>query len=259
MRYLLPLLFIITLFLTESCTNTKKVLYFNNTKDLEFLQQAEYLEPVIQKNDILSISVSSLNPDASLVFNAPNVTSTQTSTATGTVTQTSGYLVDQDGYIQFPFLGNVKAAGTTKKSLKENITAAIVSKKLLLNPIVQVRYLNYRVSVLGEVAHPSVFTIPNEKVSLLEALALAGDLTIYAKRDYVWLIREEDGKKTVKRLNLTTNDLFTSPYYYLKSNDVIYVEPNKARVANASTANQRIPVILSGLSLAIIVLDRLLR
>ncbi|NEM97746.1 polysaccharide export protein [Pontibacter sp. BT327] len=220
---------------------------------------ANSLDPVIQKNDLLSISISSLNPEASLVFNMPNLTATQAPTVAGNVTQASGYLVDQDGNIQFPFLGNVKAAGLTKKEFKNYITTELVRRKLLLDPIVNVRYLNYKVSVLGEVAHPSVLTIPNEKVTLLEALGLAGDMTIYAKRDNVMLIREEDGKKVIRRIDLTSDVLFTSPYYYLRSNDIIYVEPNKSKIESTGRVNQWLPIIFSGLSFGAIVLDRLTR
>lgn len=244
-------------FLGASCVSTEKATYFNHTKTSRFRTELESLEPVIQKNDLLSISVSSLNPEASEIFNTPNISATQTSTATGTTSQASGYLVDQDGYIQFPFLGNVMATGLTKKALKNNITEKLITKKLLLDPIVNIRYLNYKVSVLGEVGRPSVLTIPNEKVTLLEALGLAGDLTVYARRDNVLLIREEEGEKRLTRLDLTTDEIFTSPYYYLKSNDIIYVEPNRSKIASTGRVMLWLPAIFSALSLSVIVIDRL--
>ena len=252
---LLCLIFIISCL--YSCVSAKKATYFYGTEATEFKTEMESLEPTIQKNDLLSISISSLNPDASKIFNTPNVSATQTSTATGTTSQASGYLVDQDGFIQFPFLGSIKAAGLTKKALKEDIKDELISRKLLLDPIVDIRYLNYKVSVLGEVGHPSVLTIPNEKVTLLEALGLAGDLTIYAKRDNVLLIREEEGEKKLTRLDLTTNEIFTSPYYYLKSNDIVYVEPNKSKIASTGRVMLWLPAIFSALSLGVIVVDRL--
>lgn len=245
----------------SSCVSTREATYFNETGESSFPADVKVksMEPIIQENDLLSISVSSLNPEASEIFNTPNMTVTQTSTVSGTIAQASGYLVDQDGLIQFPFLGNIQAAGLTKKTLRENIKNEIIDRKLLLDPIVNIRYLNYKVSVLGEVGNPSVLTIPNEKVTLLEALGLAGDLTIYAKRDNVLLIREEEGEKILKRIDLTTNEIFTSPYYYLKSNDIVYVEPNKSKIASTSRANQWLPVIISSLSLAVIALDRFVR
>jgi polysaccharide biosynthesis/export protein len=253
------LVFICSVIVLSSCVNTRGAVYFNDMQESEFPSGVQNLEPVVQRGDLLSISVSSLNPDASIVFNTPNVMVTQASTASGSISQASGYLVDEDGYIQFPMIGNIKAAGITKKQLKQTITNELAERKLLVDPIVNIRYLNYRVSVLGEVARPSVINIPNEKVTLLEALGLAGDLTIYAKRDNVLLIREERGKKLVTRIDLTGTDLFTSPNYYLKSNDIIYVEPNKTKVASAGWFTQWLPIAFSALSFGVIALDRLTR
>ncbi|RYE59092.1 MAG: polysaccharide export protein, partial [Sphingobacteriales bacterium] len=125
--------------------------------------------------------------------------------------------------------------------------------------IVTVRHLNYRVTVLGEVGRPAVINVPSERITLLEALGMAGDLTIYAKRDNILLIREEGDKKLVKRLDLTTKDFLSSPFYYLKPNDVIYIEPNKSRVASANRWNLILPSIISGLSLIVILADRIFR
>lgn len=241
-----------------SCVNTRKVTYFNDQNNSEFLSQYGSAEPVLQENDVLSISVSSLNPEATELFNTTNTFTTQTSTSSGNTSHVSGYLISKDGSIRFPLLGKIQAAGKTKEELGEEITKEIQRKKLLLEPIVDIRYLNYRVSVLGEVGRPSVLTIPNENVTLLEALSLAGDLTIYAKRDNVLLIREEGTIKKLYRIDLTSTDLFTSPFYYLKSNDVVYVEPNKSKITSTSRASQWLPIIMSSLSLAVIALDRLL-
>lgn len=248
----------ILVFSATSCVNTKKATYFNDVDEAEFQDSIENLEPVLKKNDILSISVSSLNPEATEIFNASNVSVAQTSTATGTTAQASGYLIDQEGFIRFPFLGRIKAAGKTKQELREEITEELVERKLLLDPLVDIRYLNYRVSVLGEVKDPSVLTIPSEKVTLLEALGLAGDLTVYAKRDNILLIREEGDVKKLIRLDLTSDEIFTSPYYNLKSNDIIYVEANRSKVASTSTVNLWLPIVMSSLSLAVIALDRFL-
>jgi len=246
---------IVLAFQLASCVNTRNATYFNDVGNLSFPEIFENGEPILQENDILSISVSSLNPEAAKIFNATNVTATQTSSSTGTTTQASGYLIDKEGFIRFPLLGRIEASGMTKKGLREEITQQLVDKKLLLDPIVDIRYLNYRVSVLGEVKNPSVLTIPNEKVTILEALGLAGDLTIYAKRDNVLLIRNEDGIKKTRRIDLTSGEIFTSPYYYLKSNDVIYVQPNKSKVASSGRATQWLPVVISALSLLIVVIN----
>nr|WP_240348100.1 polysaccharide biosynthesis/export family protein [Longitalea arenae] len=243
--------------LCASCTNTKKVVYFNGISDTEISNAIDNLEPVIQKNDLLSITVSSPNATASQPFNTAVTVSTQ---AIGyTSTQATGYLVDQDGFIDMPMLGRIKAAGLTKKGLKESITKVITDNKYLLYPVVTVRYLNFKVTVLGEVAKPMVINVPDEKINILEALGFAGDMTVYARRDNVTLIREEKGSRIVKRLDLNSGNLLSSPYYYLKSNDILYVEPNKQKVATAGNTRIWLPAILSALSLAVVIIDRLTR
>ena len=242
-----------TLFLGTACTNMKRATYFYDTSDSTFLStNTESLEPVLRENDLLSISVSSVNPEAAEMFNVSNVVATEASTVAGPRAAVSGYLIDQDGFIRFPVLGKIKAAGKTKKALREEITSELQTQKLLIDPIVDVRYLNFKVSVLGEVKTPTVLTIPNEKISLLEALGLAGDITIYGNKENVALLREEDGVKKLRRIDLTSNELFSSPYYYLKSNDIVYVEPTPAKVAESSLIRQWIPVVLSAISLTII-------
>ena len=249
-----------SLIIFVGCSDSKKVTYFNNLGEGVIpTSNAASLEPVIGKSDILSITVSSPNPEATVMFNAPNVTTNQTSTATaGNMSPSSGYLVSQEGFIEFPALGKIMAAGLTKQKLKEDITERLVNSKLLIDPIVTVRFLNYRVTVLGEVARPTVVTVPNERISILEAIGLAGDITVYGKRDNVLLIREEKGSKIVKRINLNSSEILSSPYYYLKSNDVVYIQPNTARVAAASRTQQLLPTILSALSFVSIILTRVL-
>jgi polysaccharide biosynthesis/export protein len=234
-----------------SCANSKKTVLFNELTQASIKSQVEDLEPVIQKNDLLSIMVSSINPEATVIFNNPNITAAQSTTAAGNTNNVAGYLVNQDGYIQFPVLGNIKAAGLSKKQLKDNITKGLADGKLLIDPIVNVRYLNYKVTVIGEVGHPSVINVPNEKISLLEALGLAGDMTIYGRRDNVLVIRETEGLKTFQRINLNTNEIFTSPFYYLKSNDIVYVETNKNKIASTGRGVLWIPIIFSALSTAV--------
>jgi polysaccharide export outer membrane protein len=248
-----------SLFMFGSCVDTKKVTYFNNLGEGVIPSSIVNLEPIIQKSDILSITVTSPNPEATQMFNAPNMAlSANTSAGPGNIAPASGYLVSQEGYIDFPGLGKVMAAGLSKQRLKEEITQMLVNSKLLIDPIVTVRYLNYRVTVLGEVARPTVVAVPNEKISILEAIGLAGDLTIYARRDNVLLIREEKGSKVVKRINLNSTEIFSSPYYYLKSNDVVYVEPSNTKIAAASRTQQLLPTILSGLSFIAIILTRVI-
>jgi polysaccharide export outer membrane protein len=252
-------IFIISLivFLNMSCVSTRKTVYFYDVKDTTYLQRSSGSDVTIQENDILGITISSLNAEASAIFN-PNVNNNiRSTTVTGTNAEPAGYLVGSDGTIQLPVLGKVKAVGLTKKELKDNITELILSKKLLIDPLVEIRYLNFEVTVIGEVAKPTVITVPSEKISLLKAIGLAGDLTIYGKRENVLLIREENGKKKTRHINLNSRDFFNSPYYYLRPNDVVYVEPNKAKVATASRSQQLLPLFISCLSVIIIIVDRI--
>jgi len=257
--------------LFAACANSKKIAYFNNIQDTVLKNPAIAVEPVIQKEDLLSITVSSLNPEASYIFNSPNVltataasTTSSTNSTTGAgassgpiggPTQLIGYLVDERGSIKFPVLGSVQVAGLTKRQLEDSIARSLEDKKLLQDPIVNVRFLNFRVTVLGEVARPTTINVVSERISIMEALGLAGDLTIYAKRENVMLIREEDNKKIIKRLDLSSAALLSSPYYYLKTNDIVYVEPNKTKVASTSRTLQLLPIILSGLSLVAVIVS----
>ncbi|HUZ58022.1 MAG TPA: polysaccharide biosynthesis/export family protein [Hanamia sp.] len=248
-RFFLPLccfLFIAILF--SSCANTKKVIYFNNVKDATFTSENMQKQYPLEPNDILSITISSLNAEASAPFNLQNNYISRATTVTGSNNESGGYLVSPDGTIDMPILGTIKAAGLTQSQLKENITNLILSKKLLVDPIVDIRYLNFEVTVLGEVAKPTVITVPSEKISLLKALGLAGDLTIYGRRDNVLLIRQEDGKRITRHIDLNSSNFFDSPYYYLQPNDVIYVEPNKQKAAIARRNPNILPIVLSAIS-----------
>jgi polysaccharide export outer membrane protein len=164
-----------------------------------------------------------------------------------------GYLVNADGTIKFPVIGLVKTAGLTKRQLENLLTDTLANRKLLVDPIVTVRFLNFRVTVLGEVARPTTLNVANERISILEALGLAGDLTIYAKRDNVLLIREEGGNRIIKRIDLNSNEILLSPYYYLKTNDVVYVEPRKDKIQATSRTQQLLPIILSLASLIAVI------
>ncbi len=269
---------LIALFLLQcslySCVDTKKAVYFNNIQDTVLPHSITVSKPIIQPNDLLSISVTSLNPDATAIFNQSSSASapagsisnyTGALTATGapaTVVPTggggatsSGYLVNSLDSIKFPVLGSILAGGLTKEQLETEITDSLVTKKLLVSPLVTVRFLNFRVTVLGEVARPSTINVANERISILEALGLAGDLTIFAKRDNVLLIREQGDAKIIRRLNLNSSDLLSSPYYYLKTNDIVYVEPNRTKVASAERSTQLLPIFLSALSLIAIIVS----
>ncbi len=240
-----------------SCVNTKNLNYFRDIQDVTIKSQGPIPEPVIQVNDLLSIIVSSSNPEASAVFNAPNESNAVTSQAatSGANTLTIGYMVNQNGDIQFPILGQIHVAGMNKHQLSTDLMRQLKDKKLLIDPIVTIRYLNFRVSVMGEVNRPGVYTTPIEKLSILEALSFAGDATIYGEKNNVLLIREnEKGDKNVVRLDLTQDKILSSPYYYLRSNDVLIVETSSRKVVRERNA-MLVPIILSFVSLAIVLLN----
>jgi polysaccharide export outer membrane protein len=262
------IIFFLLASILSSCVNSRKAIYFNNIQDTTLNNSATNIESFIQKSDLLNITVSSLNPEASMLFNTPNMTIPITVTSSGTTAagggavgnqQLMGFLVSQEGYIKFPIIGKIRASGLTKKQLEDLIADTLAKRKLLVDPIVNVRFLNFRVTILGEVARPTTLNVANERISILEALGLAGDLTIYAKRDNVLLIRESGEKKIIKRLDLNGNSLLTSPYYYLKTNDIVYVEPRKEKIASTSRTQQLLPAILSGLSLVAIILTRYIK
>lgn len=255
----LVLLVIITQLILTSCATNKKTVYFNDQQDAVLQSTNIPVKNVIQPNDLLSIAVTSLNAAATEIFNKPNNSYVSSSSANGGNLQSPGYLVNDEGNIQFPVIGEMKVTGLTTNELRVKITRELVNRKLLVDPIVIVRQLNFKVSILGEVSRPTVVNVPSEKISLLEALGLAGDITIYGKKENVMVIREEDGVKKIKRINLNNSEIFGSEYYYLKSNDIVYVEANKAKVAGSTRTSQLLPIILSALSFGAIIIDRIAR
>jgi polysaccharide biosynthesis/export protein len=232
----------------SSCVSQKEVVYFQPDiieGNVQNISQKHVSR--LQSGDILSIMVSSLSPEASAMFNPYQLAAQQQNTQAATLTAATGYLINEEGYITLPLIEKVKLAGLSSTEATELLTKQL--NKYLQQPTVNVRILNFKISVLGEVTRPALYTIPNEKITLPEAIALAGDLTIYGRRDNVQIIREVDGKRTFTRINLTRRELFNSPYYYLQANDVIYVEPTKSKVTSSDRTVQLIPIVLTGLSL----------
>lgn len=197
----------------------------------------EMIQPRIQKDDLLRITVGSLSPESNLLFNVGILnTGTETRVSTNDQPLNEGYLVDQHGEINFPVLGKIKLEGLTKAEAVEEMTFRI--SEYVKDPIVNIRFVNFKVTVIGEVNRPATFTVPTEKINILEALGLAGDMTMYGKRENVLIIREVGGVRSAKRLNLNDKEFLASPYYYLQQNDVVYVEPDRIKAVQAST-NQR--------------------
>ena len=249
-------------FILYSCRSTRDITYFQEGNATErrvvfpnfdsVKNKMPSYEAIIQPNDILAIYVSSLSPEASAFFNETN-TPDQSNSAFATRTSV-GYLVDIDGNIEIPLVGEVKVGGLSTQIAKDTITNRL--QNFLQSPTVRIYFENFRVTILGEVSRPGVFTVTNEKLSLTEAIGLAGDLTIYGDRKNVMIIREENGEKQFVSVDITSRDFFNSPYYYLHSNDVLYVEPVKARVAQSDNFYRVAPLVMSTITLATVILLR---
>ena len=220
-----------------SCGSSKQIAYFQNIDTLSLAASKGLYDAKIMPKDELTITVLTTNPEVSAPFNltvnSKVGSSGQMSSGGGSL---QGYLVDNDGDINFPVVGKLHVAGMTKTEcedmIKEKITPYLAKTE---NPIVTVRTSSYRVTVIGEVGNPQVVPVTTGQMSIIEALAQAGDLSIYGKRDNVLLIREDaTGEKHSYRLNLNDANLFNSPYYYLQQNDIVYVEPNKVKAKNST-------------------------
>jgi len=261
-KHIYFVLLLFATFLVSSCGSTKNVPYFQDitAADQSVLQNvAVFTEPIIQPDDIMSVSIFTIDPTTNMVVNqvgAQATSSTNPQAALTATPATGGFLVNKNGEINLSVVGTIKIAGLTTFQATELIKkkAAIVYR----DPNVQVRFANFKVTVLGEVGRPASYVLPNEKVSVLDALGLAGDLTIFGKRENVLLIRDNNGKKEFARLNLNNTDLFNSPFFYLKQNDVIYVEPNKGKAASLNQfRTQTFAIIGSALSVLVVLFSRL--
>ena len=236
-KLIVPFLLFAIVCLMGSCASTKHIAYFQNIDTLNLAASKGLYDAKIMPKDELTITVLTTNPEVSAPFNltvnSKVGSSGQMSSGSGSL---QGYLVDNDGDINFPIVGKLHVAGLTKTEcedmIKGKITPFLAKTE---NPIVTVRTSSYPVTVIGEVGGPKVVPVTTEKMNIIEALAQAGDLTIYGKRENVLLIREDStGEKSAHRLNLNDANLFKSPYYYLQQNDIVYVEPNKVKATNST-------------------------
>ena len=233
--------FLVTIFLFASCQSYKKVPYLQDAEVVEQVVQQENLyDAKIMPKDLLTIVVSCTSPELAVPFNltvASPVSVAAGNTQLTTQPTLQPYLVDNAGKINFPVLGELKVGGLTKKEAEQLIVEKL-KPYIKETPIVTVRMVNYKISVIGEVARPGTFTISNEKVNLLEALAMAGDMTVWGLRDNVKLIREgADGKQEIITLNMNKAETLLSPYYWLQQNDIVYVTPNKSKARNSDIGN----------------------
>lgn len=246
----------------ESCNTPKNVVYFQNLQkdtDIPALVDNNF-ELRIRKNDLLDINIVAPDMLTTPLFNGLQSIPTSSGEAGGSTAPSGGFLVDDKGNISMYKLGTVHVEGLTRKELKQKLETDLnIKYAYLKDAVVTVRFLNNHVTILGEVAKPQVLTMPTEKLSLLDALGMSGDITLMGRKDNVLVIRETSTGKQIKRINLTDNSVFTSPFYYLKPDDLIYVEPTQARIKNSGDTQQIIGYVLAGLSIAITILVNLIR
>lgn len=250
---------IIFILLFSSCGSYKNIPYFQDLNHTSLTkEQVENFSPLaIQPADILGINVTSRNPESSSIFNynLNRVNGNNYDVAPGN--PIVGYLVDQKGEIHLPLIGSLKVAGLTTSQLREQLDKTLLT--YYKDPVVNIRIINFKVSVFGDVQKPDIYTLTNERTTITQALSLAGDLNITAMRTNVILIREQDGKRNYIPIDLTSKKLFESPYYYLKNNDEIYVQPDRTKYATVDRGYRTATLVLSGLSIIAIVLSNLYR
>lgn len=252
--------YFIALLLLASCASNKKNLttYLGDiNNNFESVRPIENnVETKIQPRDLLTISVSSTSPETTSLFSTGAAQAPSTGTGTGNAsasasgTSQAGYLVDTEGYIKFPVLGKIKMSGLTAEQASERITN-LIAENYVKAPIVNVNISNFRITVIGEVKNPQTFTVPTARVNIFEAIGLAGDVTALGKKNNVLIIRELNGNRSTVKVNLTNKEVLNSPYFYLRQNDIVYVQQGKAARPPQNTLSIVLTVatIISTLSL----------
>lgn len=236
-----------------SCSSSRNLVYFS---DLSQKSQGSDVvvmdtEPKIQKSDLLNITVNSSSIESNVLF-AANVNGTKNG-----YYEKEGYRVNKNGEVNFPVLGNVKLEGLTIEQAQKTLSSEL--SNYVKKPIVNVQFMNFKVTVIGEVNHPSTFQVTNDKITLLEALGMAGDMTAYGKRNNVLVIRESGGKRTMARVDLNKKETLNSPYFYLKQNDVVYVEPDKAKALQYSRGTTFRPLVVATISAVAVITTAFIR
>jgi polysaccharide export outer membrane protein len=242
-----------------SCAHLKDLTYMQGAFDTTALSKAKLIDPVIQKGDMISIIVYSDNPEATRIFNQALITTGAAGSGgdastgiTGATPSSPGYMVDENGNIEFQGLGLIHVDSMTRSVLKDTLNARL--KPYLNNPYYNIRFLNSRFTMLGEVNRPGIFSIPGDHVNLLEALGMAGDMTFFGRRDNVLIIREINGKRQFARLDLTKPEIMISPYFYLQQNDVVIIEAtNKKIAANDQTLTRNVTLAATLISVFAII------
>ena len=240
-------------FLLTSCGGGKNIAYFQNKIINDPQDVDHHAGIVIEPKDMLSIIVSGRNPELVVMFNLPVVTYQAGSETTSAANRTLvGYVVDNNGFIDFPVLGKINVKGQTRWELSEHIAKMLADGGYITDAVVSVEFMNFKVSVLGEVNSPGTYTIQGDKVTLLQAISLARDLTIFGQRENVTVIREKEGERVMYEVNLCDVSMFNSPAYYLQQNDIVYVQPSDIKARQSTTDDKTLrlaSIVLSGGSL----------
>lgn len=247
------------IFLTVSCTTYKNIPYFtdfNDTTKQAYVPLPTFKSPIIQPDDLLAITIQTLEPEVNALLNIPN---TATSEGGSVTAAAPVYLVDKNGEVELPFTGKIKVQGFTTVEAKEVIRTEMA--KYVQAPIINIKFTNFKIIVMGEVLKPDTYVMPTEKVTIFDAISKAGDITLYGKRESVVLIRDlGNEQKTMVHLDLNSKSILNSPWFYLQSNDIIYVAPNNERIASSEVIRTRnISIGLASLSLIITFLTFLKR
>lgn len=256
--FILPLTFF-------SCRTNKKIVYFQDVPDSIYsksknITASQFSDPRIQSNDILQVSILTLDAAVNTMLNTDGAAAFSTQPGTGVSAagqQPSGFLVDNNGDIELPIIGKISVKGLTTAQARDSIHKRVAM--FYIDPVVNVKLSNFSVTVLGEVARPATYVVPNEKVGILDLIGMAGDLTIYGRRENILLVRDSIGHKQFVRFNLNSAAIINSPYYYLKQGDIVYVEPSKSKIQSIDTPrrNGNIALLISAATLVIAILTRL--
>jgi polysaccharide export outer membrane protein len=238
-----------------SCSiQRKKIIYFNDTSRIE--NEKITFEPTYKKDDILGITISGGDENTLKLLNSANLLSGTNKSYTSGTPVSNGYLIDNNGEINLPLIGKIKVEGLTRSDLISSLEDKLMP--YIKTPIVYVQIQNYRVTILGEVRNPGTYTIPNEKISLLELIGIAGDLTMYGVRKNILIIREENNVKKEYRIDLTKKDILSSKEFYLQQSDIVYIEPNRSKV-NSSMVSPTAGIFISIASLIITTVNLLVK
>jgi polysaccharide export outer membrane protein len=238
---------------TSSCVNNRIITYFPTLGDSSFIIKNVNLSVKIQKGDIIMVIINASDPESASLFSNINNVSIPGTVANPNYAATPGLLVENDGTIKLPKIGSVKALGKTKVELEKELQELLLP--YLKDPIVNIRFMNYRVTVLGEVGRPGTIYSTNERITILEALGQSGDITTFGNRTNILILRDSSNITVTHRINILNNSVFASPYFYLQSNDVLYIEPRIQKAYSSSQAIILIPIISSVLTTLLLIFN----